>query len=175
MKQQQTIKSLFDDSIKYDEPFTAHYIYFAKMKRKIAFQDTVDKLYELTLTEEETKEFEQLRASDPLKMRPLNLYAIKRSLDCYAFYFAQNAIQARELHYETHGEWANKMSSCYIQMIDKSIYDPDTKQTKSFRDLMREVVDFPCFVAEVEGEKYISYMLWQEVMKLNDDISSRRI
>lgn len=149
MDQQQTIKSLYDDAIKYDEPYTAHYIHFAIMKGKVTFQDTVDKLYEFTFIEEETKEFEQFRASDYLNMRPIKLYAIKCNEHSYAFYFAQNALDARELHYKIYGQWANKINSCYNQMIDKLIYCPYTKQTKSFRESLKRGEGVPWFVGEV--------------------------
>lgn len=146
-----TIKSLFGDAIKYDEPFIAHYIYFAQMKGKITHDDPLDKLYEVTFTEEEQKEFELLRANDWLCMRPVKIYAVKRGEKRFAFYFALNEREVRKLHYQMYGEWVVKMISCYNQMIDKSLYFQETKQTRSFRELIREAEEFPWFVGEVEG------------------------
>ena len=148
---EKTIKSLFDDAILFDEPYIAHYIYFAVMKGKVTYNDPVDKLYEVTFSEEEQKEFEILRANDLLCMRTVKIYAVKRGESCFAFYFALNEGEVRKLNYKIYGEWVVKMTSCYNQMIDKGLYFPDTNQTKTFRQLMREAEEIPWFVGEVEG------------------------
>nr|WP_106782761.1 hypothetical protein [Lysinibacillus timonensis] len=150
MEVYRNIGTLFDEAIMFDEPYAAHYIYFAVMKGKVTFLDSVEKLYRLSLSEEEEKEFQRMRAKDVLNMRPIKIYAIKCSADCYAFYFASNALEARELHFKHYGQLVNKITSCYNQMIDTSIYYPASKQTKSFRELMKEKDEIPCLVVELE-------------------------
>ncbi|WP_449445246.1 hypothetical protein, partial [Ureibacillus acetophenoni] len=56
---------------------------------------------------------------------------------------------ARELHYKVYGQWVNKVFSCYNQMIDTSLYFPEIKQYKSFRELIREAGECPWYVGEV--------------------------
>ncbi|SOC41444.1 hypothetical protein [Ureibacillus acetophenoni] len=143
------IKALYEDAILYDEPYTAHLIYYLQKKEKINLQDPVSKLDEIILTDEEELEFKNLRIKDVLNMRPVKIYAIQCSERSYAFYLAENALDARELHYRIYGRWVNKVYSCYNQMIDDSLYFPEMKQYKSFRELIKGAREFPCFVGEV--------------------------
>ena len=148
---QQTIQSLFEDVLFYDEPYTAHLIYFALKKGKVMLQDPVSKLYEMHLTAEEHTEISRMKMADVLAMRKIKLYAIKRSSTTYVFYFAMNAWEARELHHQIYGRWENRIVYAYNQMIDKGLYFPDTKEVKTFRELMKETVVFPRLVCEMEG------------------------
>ena len=151
MSQYENIKALYEDAILYDEPYTAHLIYYLQKKGEITLQDPVSKLDEIMLTDAEELELKNLRIKDVLNMRPVKIYAIQCSERSYAFYFAQNTLDAWELHYRIYGRWVNKVTSCYNQMIDKSIYCLETKQFKSFRKLIREAGEFPCFVGEIEA------------------------
>ncbi|KGR76160.1 hypothetical protein [Ureibacillus sinduriensis] len=145
----QTIQSLFQDAIRYDEPYTAHLIYFATRKGKVEMQDPAAKLYEMTLTREEQDKIRDMHTADKLGMRTIKLYAIKRNPTNYVFYFASNAWDARELHHQLYGCWENHLISAYNQMIDKGLYFPDRKITRTFRELMKETVVFPRWVCEV--------------------------
>ena len=70
---QQTIQSLFEDVLFYDEPYTAHLIYFAVKKGKVMLQDPVSKLYEMHLTAEEHTEISRMKMTDVLAMRKIKL------------------------------------------------------------------------------------------------------
>ncbi|MFC7686248.1 hypothetical protein [Ureibacillus sp. GCM10028918] len=147
---QQSIQSLFEDAIHYDEPYAAHLIYYATRKGKVKLQDPVSKLFEMNLTPKEQEEIRKIHVEDILDMRKIKLYAIKRGATTYVFYFAHNAWEARELHYQLYGNWENRIVYAYNQMIDKGLYFPDIKETKTFRELMRETVVFPRWVCEME-------------------------
>lgn len=148
---QQTIQALFEDVLFYDEPYTAHLIYYSVKKGKVNLQDPVSKLYDMHLTVEEQTEISRMKEQDVLAMRKIKLYAIKRNATTYAFYFAKNPLEARELHHQIYGQWENRIVDAYNQMIDKGLYFQDTKETKTFRELMKETVEFPRLVCEMEG------------------------
>ncbi|HWL24794.1 MAG TPA: hypothetical protein VNR38_13785, partial [Ureibacillus sp.] len=148
---QQTIQALFEDVLFYDEPYTAHLIYYSVKKGKVNLQDPVSKLYDMPLTSEEHAEISRMKEQDVLAMLKIKLYAIKRNATTYAFYFAKNAWEARELHHQIYGQWENRIVDAYNQMIDRGLYFPDTKETKTFRELMKETVVFPRLVCEMEG------------------------
>ncbi|WP_137727270.1 hypothetical protein [Lysinibacillus sp. SGAir0095] len=114
-------------------------------------QEPVSKLFEMDLTREEQNEIRDMHVADILQMRRIKLYAIQRGENTYNFYFANNAWDARELHHQIYGEWKKHIISAYNQMIDRALYFPDTKETKTFRELKRETVVFPRWVCEMEG------------------------
>ncbi len=147
---QQTIQSLFDDAIQFDEPYTAHLIYFATRRGKVTLQDPVSKLYEMEMTVEEHVEIGRMKAADVLAMRKIKLYAIKKSATTYVFYFASNAWEARELHHQIYDCCENRVIDAYNQMVDKGLYFPETNCTKAFRELLTETVEFPRWVCEME-------------------------
>ena len=64
----QTIQSLFEDTLFYDEPYTAHFIYFAVKKGKVNMQDSEYKLYEMNLTVEEHEEIRGMKKADVLSL-----------------------------------------------------------------------------------------------------------
>lgn len=147
---EQTIQSLFDEATQYDEPYTAHLIYYATRKGKVKMQDSESKLFEMDLTIEEQEEIKTMREADLLNIRKVKLYVIKRSSTTYVFYFANNPWDARKLHHELYGRWENHITYAYNQMIDKSLYYPDSKETKTFRELLKESVVFPRWVCELD-------------------------
>ncbi|WP_140422901.1 hypothetical protein [Ureibacillus manganicus] len=153
MSQYENIKALYEDAILYDEPYTAHLIYYLQKKGEINLQDPVSKLDEIMLTDAEELELKNLRIKDVLNMRPVKIYAIQCSERSYAFYLAQNVLDARELHFKHYGQWVKKVHCCYNQMIDKSLYCPEVKRYKNFRELIGEAEEFPWYVGEVNIPK----------------------
>lgn len=151
LEKERTIQTLFDEAIQFDEPYTAHYIYFAVLKGKVTMQDKAEKLFNLSFTKSEMEDFRLLRDSDTLNMRPIKIFAIQNNTNTYAFYFAKCLGDARKLHHQLYGVWENKITIAYNQMIDKSIYFPHSNETKTFRQLLKETVVFPRWVCEMEG------------------------
>ncbi|MGE7666630.1 hypothetical protein ACQKMN_13055 [Ureibacillus composti] len=147
--ERQTVSSLYEDAIQYDVPYLANFIYFAITKGKITMEDDASKLDDITLTEQEQMEFDEMRSRNTLNLRPNQLYAIKRSAEQYVFYFAQNAGEARKLHHQLYGEWVSKLTNAHNQMMDKSLYFPETNETKTFRELLHDTWEFPCRVCEL--------------------------
>ncbi|MDN4493074.1 hypothetical protein [Ureibacillus aquaedulcis] len=102
------------------------------------------------MTVEEQEKISRMKAADVLALRKIKLYAIKRSSTTYVFYFAINPWNARKLHHEIYGRWENHIIDAYNQMIDKGLYFPDTKETKTFRELLKETVEFPRWICEMD-------------------------
>lgn len=148
----QTVANLFNDALVYDEPYMAHFIYYSITNKKITWEDSTDTLFALELTKEELEEFLEIKRRDTLKMRPVKLYAIKRNSNLYDFYFAKTPEQAAHLHHQLFGERVNKVIDAYNKMIDKSIYDPNTKSTRTFREIMRETNQLPRYVCCLVGK-----------------------
>ncbi|MFJ8236370.1 hypothetical protein ACIQ34_11550 [Ureibacillus sp. NPDC094379] len=148
----QTVNCLYEEAMQYDVPYLAYFIYFAIMKGKITMEDDASKLDDIPLTEQEQFEFDEMRSKNTLNLRPNQLYAIKRSAEQYVFYFAQNAGEARKLHHQLYGEWVSKLTNAHNQMMDKSLYFPETNETKTFRELLHDTWEFPCRVCELDRD-----------------------
>lgn len=149
----QTVANLFNDALVYDEPYMAHFIYYCISNKKINWEESAEKLFVLELTTEELVEFLEIKRRDTLKMRPVKLYAIKRNGNLYDFYFAKTPEQAAHLHHQLFGEKVVKVIDAYNKMIDKAIYDPKSKTTRTFREVMRETVKLPRYVCCLEGRR----------------------
>lgn len=146
-----TINTLFNEAIQYDVSYAADYIYFAVTKGKLLLDDSSDKLQSIELLPNEQQEFEEMRAKDMMKLRQMKLYAIWQNDKTYAFYFGKSVEEAAKLHEQRTKQKVAKIYNCYNQMIDKAIYFPDTNRTKTFREILKETHEFPCFVLEMEG------------------------
>jgi len=151
MTKQGTVASLFHDALIYDEPYIAHFIYYTLQKKKVTLEDKIEKLYEIELTPEEYEKFQEIKRRDVLQMRPIKLYAIQRNGHLYDFYFAKTPEEAAFLHYQLFGEKVRKVIDAYNKMMDMGIYNTETKRTSTFRELMKEYVNFPVYVCTLEG------------------------
>lgn len=149
-QQPMSIRLLFEQAIQFDEPYTAHFIYFAVKNGKVTMEEPFEKLVDIHLSVEELNELSAIKAADVLNMRPVKLYAIQKNTTTFVFYFAKNALEVQTLHNQLYVEWEKYIIDAYNQMIDKSIYYPETKVTKTFRQLMKETVEFPRWVCEME-------------------------
>lgn len=148
-QQTKTINTLFDDAIQYDVPYLADFIFYCVRKRKIAMNEPDEKLETIELTPSELQEFEEMRTKDMMKLRQVQLYAIKNTHNTYAFYFGKNVEEVANLHEQRTKQKVTKIYNCYNQMIDKSLYFQDTNETKTFREILKEMNDFPCFLVEL--------------------------
>ncbi|MFY3791077.1 hypothetical protein ACOQFO_05180 [Ureibacillus sp. MALMAid1270] len=147
----QTVEQLFQDARIYDMSHMAHYIYFCLIKGKVMKPDLAKKIYEVELTDQEVHEFEEMNKKNLLKITPIKLFAIKHGNENYAFYFGATAEEVIALHEKRTRVKVNKITNCHNQMIDKSIYCPETKTTKTFRQMMKYQFEFPCYVCEMEA------------------------
>ncbi|UYB50201.1 hypothetical protein OCI51_27110 (plasmid) [Lysinibacillus capsici] len=93
----------------------------------------------------------QMYQSDVLQMRNIKLFAVRVNIREFAFYFAKNPAEVQVEHQKIYGNLPKKMSNAYNQMIDRSFYFPESKQYKSFRDLLAETVEFPKYVCTLEA------------------------
>jgi len=150
-KQTKTIQDLFIDAIEFDVPYLAYLIYFVVQKGKLNMNESDERLDTIELSPSEQIEFDQMRTQDFLKLRQIQLYAVKQKNN-YIFYFGHNAIEVATYHKRLYRQKVRKLTNCHNQMMDKSLYFPETKQTKTFRELLKETHQFPCYICEMERD-----------------------
>lgn len=145
------IQQLLDDAVTHDVPYMAHLIYFLTLTKKVELTSPASLIQDIHLQPDEYNQFLQMYQSDVLKMRRVKLFAVQVNIREFAFYFSENPAEVQVEHQKIYGNLPKKMSNAYNQMIDRSFYFPESKQYKSFRDLLAETVEFPKYVCTLEA------------------------
>ncbi len=147
-----SIKNLLKDAIEYDLAYLAHFIYFGLERGKISAEDRSEKLMQIQLTESEENDFYKMYEEDILGMKKIQLYAveIKGNPRCYAFYFAETPNQVVDLHTRIYKWRPNRIHNVHRQLLDFAIYDPNTGKTETFKDMLAQVVELPCYLLELQ-------------------------
>lgn len=145
------VQQLLDDAVTHDVPYMAHLIYFLTLTKKVELNSPASMIQKVHLQPDEYTQFLKMYQSDVLQMRNIKLFAVQVSIREFAFYFAKNPAEVQVEHQKIYGNLPKKMSNAYNQMIDRSFYFPESKQYKSFRDLLAETVEFPKYVCTLEA------------------------
>ena len=145
------VQQLLDDAVTHDVPYMAHLIYFLTLTKRVELNSPSSVIQDIHLQPDEYNRFLQMYQSDVLQMRRIKLFAVQVSIREFAFYFAKNPAEVQVEHQKIYGNLPKKMSNAYNQMIDRSFYFSESKQYKSFRDLLKETVEFPKYVCTLEA------------------------
>lgn len=146
-----TVKQLLKEAIELDEALLAHLIYFALEKGKVEETDDIKKLDTLQFSQQEAKAFRRMYKQDVLGMRRIMLYAVKSAVSPlrYAFYFAETPEQVVKLH-ESIFKWRpRKIHNVHGQWLYQDIYDMEAKKVESFKQMLDQAIEFPCYLCEV--------------------------
>lgn len=141
----QAVKELLYDAINYDEPFLAHAIYDAVEKGLVKLDDPASAI-----------PYEQLDYPAILKMRDENkllmcrikLFIVPMASKRFALYLAEKEVEVRREHQRIYGEISPTTWDVSHKM-DMSTYCEETKKSQSFRELKRQVMEFPYYVGEM--------------------------
>ncbi|MDS9471518.1 hypothetical protein [Sporosarcina pasteurii] len=143
----QSVKELLYDAVYYDESFLAHAIYFAVQKGFVHLEDPESKIpYEQL----DYTAILKMRDENQLKMCGVKFYIIPMASKKFALYLAERDDEARAEHRRIYGEVARNVLDMSDKM-DTSTYCEETKKWQSFRELKREVVEFPYYAGEIWG------------------------
>ncbi|WP_432361428.1 hypothetical protein [Sporosarcina sp. UB5] len=143
----QTVRELLHDAIFYDEPLTAHAVYYALQKGLVQLDDPESKF------RYEELDFEmvyKMRDENLLQMCTIKLFVVPMSGKRYAIYLARNEEDVRGKHHKIYGRLAQEIRDVSNKM-DAAIYYEDTGESQCFRELKREAVHFPYYAGEMYG------------------------
>ena len=144
---EQTVSELLHDAILYDEPLTAHAVYYALQKGLVQLDDPISKF------RYEELDFEmvyKMRDENWLQMCTIKLFVVPMGGKRFAVYLAEKEGDARAKHHKIYGQLAQKIRDVSNKM-DAAVYFEDTRQSRCFRELKREAVHFPYYVGEMCG------------------------
>lgn len=143
----QSVRELLYDAVYYDEPFLAHAIYYAVQNGLVKLDDP-----------ESAIPYEQLDYTAILKMRDENqlmvcgvkLFIVPMDSKNFGLYLAEREEEARAEHHRIYGKVAATVLDISHKM-DASTYCEETNKWQSFRQLKRQVVQFPYYAGEMCG------------------------
>jgi len=142
---EQAVKELLYDAVTHDEPFLAHAIYYAVQNKLVKLEEPASMIpYDQLNFEEILK----MRNDNTLKMCRIKLYIVPMRAKRFALYLSENENAARAEHHRVYGETAMTIKDISVKM-DTTIYAEDIKKWQSFRDLKRQVLQFPYFAGEM--------------------------
>jgi hypothetical protein len=143
----QLVKELLADAITYDEPYLAHAIYYAVQKGMVRLEDPADAIPYEQLDYEAIR---KMRDDNRLMMCGIKLFIVPMDSKRFALYLAEREDQARAKHHKVYGELARTILDVSDKM-DAGAYCEDTQKWQSFRDVKRQVLQFPYYVGEMGG------------------------
>ncbi|MCG7335074.1 hypothetical protein MHZ95_07270 [Sporosarcina sp. ACRSM] len=143
----QVVKELLADAVTYDEPYLAHAIYYAVQKGIVKLEDPASAIpYEQL----DYEAIQKMRDDNRLMMCGIKLFIIPMGSKRFALYLAEREDEARAEHHKMYGELARTIRDVSDKM-DAGAYCEDTQKWQSFREVKRQVLQFPYYVGEMGG------------------------
>lgn len=137
-----TIKELYEDAIKYEESFLAHYIFYLIREGKISFSDDSSVLAHHS---DYSDKFLRIWQKNQLGFCQIKVYSLKQEAKKFVFIFAKDRKEAI-LHYRlTYGK--NPLNCHEISLDNEMIVG---HRVITFRRLKKEFRTFPVVVGEYE-------------------------
>lgn len=141
----QSVKELLYDAVTYDESYLAHAIYYAVQKGFVKLEDP-----------ESAIPYEQLdyiaimkmRDENQLKVCDVKFFIVPIASKKFALYLAEKEEEVRAEHHRIYRDVAYTVLDMSSKM-DTTTYCEETKKWQSFRELKRQVVQFPYYVGEM--------------------------
>lgn len=143
----QSVKALLFEAIHYDEPYLAHAIYFAVQKGFVKLEDPASAIpYEQL----DYTAIMKMRDDNQLKICGVKFFIVPMGSKKFALYLAEKEEEVRAEHQRIYKDAAFTVLDVSHKM-DTTTYCEETKKWQSFRELKRQVVQFPYYAGEICG------------------------
>lgn len=130
-----TVKSLYEDSLYYEESTLAHYIMHLLQEGKAELDDDISKL---KFEEADQEKVREMIRSNQLGFSKIKVFALKYSKRAFAFVFAKSEDEATEYFKQT---FKKKVLSCYELSLDTPMARGN--RILNFREMRKEHNEFP--------------------------------
>ncbi|MFJ7933255.1 hypothetical protein [Sporosarcina sp. NPDC096371] len=137
----QAVKELLCDAITYDEPYLAHAIYYAVQQGMVKLEDPATTIPYAQLDYEAIS---KMRDENQLMMCRVKLFIVPMASKRFALYLSGKEEEARTVHQRMFGVRPHTILDASDKM-DMETYCEDTKRWQSFRDMKRQVLQFPYY------------------------------
>ncbi|MCR2823303.1 hypothetical protein [Lederbergia panacisoli] len=133
-----TVKRLFEDAIRYEESFLAHYIYCLLKEEKITLEDDDSILSEV---QPDSAKLVKMVKENHLGFCQVKMFALKARNTPWIFIFAKNLEEAEKLLLRETGQ---RPLRCREIIPDQVVYV--NNRFFNFHDLKKQQSKFPCLV-----------------------------
>lgn len=137
-----TVKQLFEDAVKYEEPFLAHYIFCLLQEGKVKPDDD-ESVLDVGLSNED--KFWDMYQKNILGICDIKIFSLKKKDRHFVFIFAKTPEEARKLYIKT---YKKQPLNCHELCPDQLMYYG--KRFLSFREIKKEMQEFPCILGHYE-------------------------
>lgn len=149
-----SVKEVFDLAVELDLDKLAHRVYWALAQQKASLTDSSDKLTEIQYDE---RAVESLIEKNTLGIGRIRLFVIQtNNPGWYAFYFAQNSLEASSLHSSLFHEKPVSIVSAPRLMIPLMTFS-ETGVEMSLYEHRKKMIEFPAYVGHAEAGKHVLY------------------
>ncbi|BAQ11477.1 hypothetical protein OXB_3007 [Bacillus sp. OxB-1] len=149
-----TVKEVFDFAVETDLPRLAHSVYWAIANRAVQLDDDSEKLNVISYN---GQEIERLVESNMLGIGRIKLFVIQtQEKDWFAFYLAENSLDAFRLHVELFRDRGGKITHADRLMIP-TMFFPDTGIEASLYEHRKNVVEYPAYVGHAKAGERVLY------------------
>ena len=150
-----TVQEFMDFALEYDLALLAHGTYWSISKGKVSAGDNVQKMIDLERTPEEDVEIENLVQQNFLGIGRIKLFVVQtRQPGWYAFYLAENVLDADGLHRDLFGETSVHVTRSERLMIPY-MYFADLDKDQTIYEYRKNVVQFPAYVGHAMAGQHI--------------------
>lgn len=151
-----TVQEMFDFAVECDSSLIAHTLFWAISRGHISTEDDVDKLKNLKLDDQVIQE---LVKSNMLGIGKIKLFVVETNhQDLYAFYFAENVLEANRLHEDKFRERDRRITRADRLMIPYMTF-VNTGKEESLYEHRKSIVQFPAYVGHALAGEHILHRL----------------
>ncbi|MDW0112234.1 hypothetical protein QT711_03490 [Sporosarcina saromensis] len=151
-----TVKEVFDYAIETDLSGLAHRVYWAISQQLVQLSDDSLKLDAVDYDE---NAISNLIEKNMLGIGKVKLFVIQMlQKEWYSFYFAENSLEAYQLHCKRFGKPTGKVVHAERLMIPQ-MHFADSGQEINLYDYRKNVVEFPTFIGNAKAGEHVLYRL----------------
>lgn len=150
-----TVKELLDLAVECDMSGVAHHAWWAITQQGIKLQDDVDKLKNIPVDCEAIKE---LVSNNTLGIGRVKLFVVKApNSDLYAFYLAEQSLDATILHNDKFGKCEKVINA--TRLLPNKMLFADTGLEMTLFEYRKKIIQFPAYLGHAKAKENVLYRL----------------
>ncbi|MER1986605.1 MAG: hypothetical protein ABS948_12010 [Solibacillus sp.] len=156
-----TVKEIFDYAIEREHVFLAHWAFLALQQKLVTNDDKAERLKQVPLDMDVVKEFAERNV---LGMRVIKLYVVRDANDYYAFYFANNSLEASMLHTQKFGKPRSIVEA--PSLMHRYMHIAAIEDHAFLIDYRKRFVEFPVYIGHAKANEHYLQRLDGQVRQI---------
>lgn len=150
------INEYLEGAISLNMKLVAHTVYWALINQLVSGDDDVTKMFNIPLDE---AEINRLTEQNVLGVEKIKLFVIQtQKKDLYAFYFAEDALTASQLHQSLFGEKTTSISNGKRLWLN-TMHFVKQGYEMTFLDYRDHLIQFPAYIGHAYARQNVCYYL----------------